>query len=114
MKVREVARGMGAVAFFALMLGAAAAAQIGDPAAGKAVFAKSCAGCHGAAGEGKESLAKALKVEIHHLGSAGVQSKTDEQLRKDITEGVGKMKPVARLSDQDVSNAIAYMRTLKQ
>jgi mono/diheme cytochrome c family protein len=114
MKVREVARGLGAVVFFAGILGSTAAAQTGDSVAGKAVFTKSCAGCHGAAGEGKESLAKALKVEMHHLGSANVQSKTDEQLRKDITEGVGKMKPVGRLSDQDVSNAIAYMRTLKQ
>jgi mono/diheme cytochrome c family protein len=78
--------------------------------AGKALYAKSCAGCHGVAGEPKAALAKALKVEMRHLGSKEVLAKADAELRKDVLEGVGKMKPVKGLSDQDVSNVIAYMR----
>jgi len=114
MKVSGIIRRIGSVVGAVVVLSSLAAAQVGDAAAGKAVFAKSCAGCHGAAGEGKDTLAKALKVEMRHLGSMEVQAKADDQLRKDITQGVGKMKPVARLSEQDVSNVVAYMRSLKQ
>ena len=87
-------------------------AQHGDAAAGKAVYTKSCATCHGAGGEGKEAIAKALKVEMRHLGSPEVQAKSDAELRKDVLDGVGKMKPVKGLSDSDLSNTIAYLRTL--
>ena len=90
------------------------AAQQGDPAAGKAVYTKSCAGCHGAAGEAKEALAKALKVEMRHLGSKEVQAKTDEELRKSVVEGVGKMKPVKGLRDSEIGNLIAYLRGLTE
>jgi cytochrome c553 len=86
----------------------------GDVDAGKAVFTKKCAACHGKEGEGKPALAKALKVEIRHLGSKAVQDKTDEVLRKESVEGVGKMKPVKGMSDADVDNLIAFLRTLKE
>jgi mono/diheme cytochrome c family protein len=114
MRFSEIVRRTGAAAAFVFIASSIAAAQGGDATAGKAAYAKSCAGCHGAAGEGKETLAKALKVEIHPLGSQEVQSKSDDQIRKDITQGVGKMKPVAKLSDQDLSNVVAYVRSLKQ
>lgn len=91
----------------ALLLGA------GDAAAGKAVYDKKCAMCHGAAGEGKEAMAKMLKVELHPLGSKEVQAKSDPDLKKIITEGTGKMKRVTDLSEADVANVIAYVRTLK-
>ncbi len=84
----------------------------GDSAAGKAVYGKHCASCHGASGEGKEAIAKVFKVEMRHLGSKEVQAKSDAELRKDIVEGIGKMKPVKGLSEKDVENVIAYVRTL--
>jgi mono/diheme cytochrome c family protein len=87
-------------------------AQQGDPAAGKAVYTKSCATCHGTGGEGKEAIAKALKAEMRHLGSPEVQAKSNAELRKDVVEGMGKMKPVKSLSDKDLGNMIAYLRTL--
>ncbi|MBI3405325.1 MAG: cytochrome c [Acidobacteria bacterium] len=89
-------------------------AQKGDAAAGKAIYTSKCAMCHGAAGEGKEAMAKMLKVEFKHLGSKEVQAKSDADLKKEIGEGVGKMKPVKLASDADVANVIAYMRTLKK
>lgn len=89
-------------------------AQKGDAAAGKAVYTAKCATCHGAEGEGKPAIAKMMKVEMKHLGSKEVQAKTDEQLKKESTEGVGKMKPVKLASDADVANLIAYLRTLKK
>ncbi len=48
------------------------------------------------------------------LGGADVQRKSDDQIKKDITEGTGKMVKVAGLSADDVTNVIAYMRTLKK
>ena len=89
-------------------------AQKGDAAAGKAVYASKCAMCHGAAGEGKEAMAKMLKVEFKHLGSKEVQAKSDADLKKEIDEGTGKMKPVKLAKDADMANLIAYIRTLKK
>jgi cytochrome c553 len=86
----------------------------GDAEAGKAVYDKKCASCHGKEGEGKAAIAKVMKVELRHLGSAEVQAKSDEQLKKESLEGIGKMKPVKGVSDEDAANLIAYLRTLKQ
>lgn len=86
----------------------------GDAAAGKAVFDKKCATCHGTDGQGKEALAKMLKVEFRPLGSKEIQDKKDEELRKDITEGNGKMKPVKGLTDAELTNVIAYVRSFKK
>jgi cytochrome c6 len=84
----------------------------GTADAGKAVYDKKCALCHGKEGEGKESIAKMMKVELPHLGSKEVQAKSDEDLTKSIAEGKGKMKPVAGLSDADKSNVVAFVRSL--
>jgi len=84
----------------------------GDAEAGKAVFSKKCALCHGKEGEGKDSIAKMMKVEMPHLGSKEVQAKSDADLQKIIDEGTGKMKPVKGLSDADKSNVIAFVRSL--
>lgn len=95
-----------ALAIFATPLFAA------DAAAGKEAFAKKCASCHGAAGEGKEAIAKMMKVELRHLGSKEVQAKSDATLRKDITEGNGKMKPIKDLDAKPVDDVIAFIRAL--
>ncbi len=91
-----------------------ALAQQGDAKAGTAVYNKSCATCHSADGTPKEAIAKMLKVEIPHLGSAAVQAKSDADLKKVITEGYQKMKPVKGLADKDAANVIAFLRTLKK
>jgi len=91
-----------------------ALAQGGDAKVGKAVYDKSCATCHGADGTPKEAIAKMLKVEIPHLGSKEMQAKSDADIQKAITAGYEKMKPVKGLSDKDVANVVAYMRTLKK
>ncbi len=84
----------------------------GDAAAGKEVYTKRCATCHGAAGEGKEAIAKMLKVEMRHLGSKEVQTRTDADLRKVIAEGNGKMKPVTGLNEKELADLLAYLRSL--
>ena len=86
----------------------------GDAEAGKTVFLKKCKICHGAEGQGNAGMAKVLKVEIRHLGSKEVQDMTDDEIKKAINEGSGKMKPVAGLSPDDVDNIVAFIRTLKE
>lgn len=80
---------------------------------GQTVFAAKCQACHGPKGEGKPSIAKMFNVEMHPLSSKEVQSKTDAEFKKIITTGNGKMKPVAGLSDKQIDDVIAFVRTLK-
>ena len=87
-------------------------AQTGDVKTGKTLFEKKCVSCHGANGECKPALAKALKVEIRDLGSKEVQAKKDADLKKDTVEGTGKMKGATGLSDKDVADLIAFIRSL--
>jgi cytochrome c2 len=39
---------------------------------------------------------------------------SDADIKKVITEGKDKMKPVAGLNDTDISNVIAYVRSMKK
>lgn len=81
---------------------------------GKTVFDAKCQACHGPKGEGKPAIAKMFKVEMHPFASKEVQSRSDAEIRKIITEGNGKMKPVTGLSDKQVDDVIAFVRTLKE
>ena len=81
---------------------------------GKALYDKSCKTCHGANGEGNAKLAAMMKVEMRALGSPEVQAKPDAELKKIITEGAGKMKPVKSLSGEQSSAVVAFVRTLKK
>ena len=83
-----------------------------DAAAGKDLYGKKCASCHGAAGEGKEAIAKMMKVEFKHLGSKEVQAKSDGDLHKIIAEGGQKMKPIKDLDTKSIDDVVAYLRTL--
>lgn len=82
--------------------------------AGKAAYDKSCKSCHGATGTPNPAIAKMMKVEMKDLGSADVQSMTDADLKKVITEGKGKMKPVTAVSGPAADQLIAYIRTCKK
>jgi mono/diheme cytochrome c family protein len=84
----------------------------GDAAKGKQVFSR-CAICHGDSGEGKEAIAKVYGVKMPALGSKEVQSLDNAALKKIIVEGKGKMKPV-NLSDSEVEDVIAFLRSLKK
>jgi mono/diheme cytochrome c family protein len=95
----------------ALLVTSASAADAG---AGKDIYLKKCKACHGEDGHGNEGMAKVLKTTITPLESGEVQGKSDADLKAVITQGKGKMKPVAGLSDTEVANVIAYVRTLKK
>jgi mono/diheme cytochrome c family protein len=84
-----------------------------DAKAGKDVYTKKCQTCHGADGSGNPGIAKALNVQLKPLASDEIQTKSDADLKKTITAGVGKMKPVSGVSDKEVNDVVAYVRTLK-
>lgn len=100
----------------ALVVGAAgfawAAPPPGSAKEGKAVYDQHCKMCHGMNGEGNPGIAKMMKVTLKPLGSKEVQAKSDAELKKYITDGVGKMKGVKGLSDAQVNDVIAYVREL--
>ena len=101
------------IAILALfLLSGNALAGGGDAQAGKAVFDTKCKVCHGADGKGNPAIAKAMKVTLPDLTSAGIQSQPDDALKKQITEGSGKMKPVKGLTDQQITDVIAFIRSL--
>lgn len=81
---------------------------------GKTVFTAKCQGCHGPNGEGKPAIEKMFSVTMKPLGSKKIQGMSDAEIKKVITEGHGKMKPVGGLDDQQISDVIAYVRTLKE
>ena len=75
------------------------------------MFQEHCAVCHGSDATGKTPMAKALGT-IADLHSKTVQSLTDAQIRTVITEGKEKMPPVRGLSDTEIANVIAFIRSL--
>ena len=81
---------------------------------GKSVFVAKCQGCHGANGEGKAAIAKMFSVTMKPLSSKEIQGMSDADIKKVITEGHGKMKPVGGLEDKQVADVIAFVRTLKE
>ena len=83
-------------------------ASAADAAAGKAVYTAKCRSCHGAEGEGNPAIAKMMKVELKPLGSSTAD------VKKVITEGQGKMKPMAGMTGADVDNVVAYVHSLKK
>ena len=82
--------------------------------AGQAIFDKSCKSCHGADGAPNAAVAKMMKVEMKDLKSTEVQSLSDDDVKKIITEGKGKMRPVKTVSGPAIDDLIAYVRSLKK
>ena len=81
---------------------------------GKELYTSKCAPCHGPNGEGKEAVAKMLKVTLPHLGSKEVQSMSDSDLQKVILHGKGKMRPASGINEKQAGDIVSYVRTLKQ
>jgi mono/diheme cytochrome c family protein len=103
---------VGVLAVLGLWIGMSVA-QGGDISAGNIVYDKKCRICHGDHGEGNPDVAKKLKAVQKPLGSDEIQKKTDAEFKQVITEGKGKMKPPKNVSDADMINVIAFVRTLK-
>ena len=95
------------------------AGQEGNPKAGKKTYDLMCARCHGSAGKGDGPVSRALPTKPGSLANGQhMKTLTDEYLFTVIKEGgasVGKsplMPAWGGLSDQDVWNVVAYIRSL--
>src|SRR6516225_11638734 len=79
---------------------------------GAAIFKSKCAMCHGADGTGNTQMGKSMGLK--DLGSADVQKQSDADLTAVVSKGKGKMPAYGgKLSDEDISALVKYVRTLK-
>lgn len=86
-----------------------AAAFGADAAAGKAVYDKSCKGCHGAGGTPSAGMAKSMNIKDFTTTDF-----SEADIKTAVTDGKGKMKPVASVTGASVDNVVAYVRSLKK
>jgi mono/diheme cytochrome c family protein len=91
---------------------ALAGSAFADAAAGKTLYMAKCKACHGPNGEGNPQIAKMKSVTLRPLASKAVQAKSDADLKKDSTAGIGKM-PSVKLTDAEAGDVVAFLRTLK-
>jgi len=83
-----------------------------DASAGKAIFNKSCVGCHGANGKGNPAMAKVLGEKGLNIVGAVTKKKSDDQLLKVLAEGAGKMPAQKSLSKDDQKQVLGHVRSL--
>lgn len=87
----------------------------GDAAAGKLLYERHCAGCHGAGGKGNQPVGKALIPPAADLTSVKSQRKLDAVLSNMIQHGKPGTEMAAwkgRLADREINDVVAYIRTL--
>ncbi len=83
--------------------------------AGMAIYNKNCASCHGKTGLGDGVKARALKSHPGDFSKAEFQNQTDGELFYRTKTGRGEMpKYEGKLADNDIWNAVNYMRTFKK
>jgi high-affinity iron transporter len=117
-------RWLGVAAVVALLVGGLVSREPdaqpkGDPAKGEALYKAKCVTCHGAAGAGDGPAGKALKDKPSDWSKGeGLKGLSDQQLFDSIKKGgkaIGKsplMIVVPGLSDADIQNVVAYIKTL--
>ena len=94
------------IALFSLVLALALPPIAAADAA--ADYKAKCAGCHGA--DGSKSMMGAKP-----LSGAEVQAMSDADLNAEITNGKGKMPAYkGKLTDEQISDLVKYIRTLKK
>src|SRR5215510_6766730 len=103
-----------ALTTLALACFSAMAASAADAKAGQALYEKSCKSCHGSDGAANPAIARMMKVEMKDLKSAEVQAIGDDDIKKIISGGKGKMRPVSSVSGPAANDVVAYVRSLKK
>ncbi len=83
--------------------------------AGQAIYARTCAACHGRTGLGDGPKSRSLKTAATDFSKAEFQSQTDGEHFYKTKTGNGDMpKYEGKLSDEDIWNLVNYMRTFKK
>jgi mono/diheme cytochrome c family protein len=117
--VPEKATGL-LLAFVLLLCGVVWAQPRGDAKKGRELYVEKCVLCHGSQGEGWDWSKKVDKPPVPVPDLAKATSKRSDQFLFDVVkeggEAVGQtrfMPPFGfQLSDQEVWNLVAYLRTL--
>ena len=119
---------LAALATLALTL-APATADAGDAEKGKVAYTANCLSCHGETGKGDGPVGKVLPTPPRDFTTADFKLDTDEDgksgtdadLKNVISKGAGEfggdqmMAPwAAILSEDDIDDVIAYIRSLRQ
>jgi mono/diheme cytochrome c family protein len=91
-----------------------AATFAADVAAGQAAYAKACKSCHGPDGTPNPAIAKMMKVDMQDFKSAAVQAMSNDDIKKIISEGKGKMRPITSVSGSALDDVAAYIHSLKK
>jgi len=78
---------------------------------GEATYKAKCAMCHGATGTPSAGMAKAMGIKP--VSDPSMQALTVAQIEAAVKSGKGKMKPVAGLTDAQVSAVAVYFKSLK-
>ena len=88
-------------------------AEAADIASGKKVYVEKCLRCHGAGGKGDGPKAAALsKTALDYTDRKKMAQVTDAELKQVLLDGNPPMPAYkGRLSDKDVDDVIAYIRT---
>ena len=103
-----------------LVLPGIAAAQQGDANAGKALYERKCAGCHGVKGDGKGAAAELLRPAprdftsgIYKIRSTANKIPTDKDIFDVLTYGMPgtSMPPWSVLPEKERWNLVAYVKT---
>ena len=97
------------------------AAKPASVEAGKAIFQKSCAVCHGTAGQGDGTIVAMLKPEATRpsnlVDAKWDHGSTDGEIFVNIRDGIGpkfEMKgQKGKITDPDMWNLVNYIRSLK-
>ena len=114
---------------FSLAAAPIAASAAGDAAKGKTLFETNCASCHGTSGKGdgpvgialpepkpRDFTTGAFKYDTDKDGTPG----TDADLVNVVKNGAAAyggnamMAPWGQLSDSDIADIVAYVRTFKK
>lgn len=88
----------------------------GDAAAGKVKYDSMCAGCHGAGGKGDGAAAAALTPKPSDFSVSKLDDAAMASMIKNGGASAGRSIIMAAfgssLSDADIANIVAYIRTL--
>ena len=101
----------------AIMLQAAGsvATETGNDHKGKAVYERTCAACHGPQGRGDSQMGKMLVPPAADLTSPAIRKKSDAEILQVLANGKPPSAMPAfkgQLSEQEMRDTIAYLRTL--
>ena len=93
-------------------LGFASPADAADLTNGKKIYTTRCAGCHGNTGKGDGVKAETLeKKPTDYTDQKRMSQVTDAELRKVTREGKPPMPAYPKMTDKELDDVVAYIRS---